>query len=83
MSILKLFVCLPSMFAFFFFLKTRKKANADPRTTRNATDATAGTTTFGFLEPPCPVLFTHSPPRQIRSEFPSRLRVTSTVSYDN
>ena len=67
----------------FLFLKTRKKANAAARITRNATDATAGTTTFVFLEPPFPVLFTHSPSGQIRSEFPSRLWVTSSVSNDN
>lgn len=79
MLIGKFCLYIPSLFGVFFFLKTKKKANADPRTTTNATDATIGTTTFVLLEPPFLEFFTHNPSGQIRSEFPSRLLVTSVV----
>ena len=68
---LKCFFCIPALFGVFFFLNTKKKANADPRTTTTTTDTTIGTTLDFFLEPAD--LLAHNSSAQIRSGFPSLL----------
>jgi len=60
------FSYIPSLRGVFLFLNTKKRANADPRTTTSAIDTTTNTTTFFFLAPPFPSLLTHDPSGQLR-----------------